>query len=363
MPEPQADSPILRLLVMGGTPAHRGGLEAFCDRAVVALQTHAPGIAVHSLSTDTAYLSPGALLRVASNLLGLVRRRRCWDLVWLQVSNLPDLLYLAAARAVGLPVLVTPHFGANSRLQTRGWRRALCTALLGRADRIGVLFEGQEREIVLPPAVERAVVGTLLPRAAFSLACDRDELSAPLRLIHAARFSAEKGSFDVLALCEALRDRGVRFEARLIGRADDVTMAAIRRRIADAGLDEQIMLPGWLDETAMQEALREADVLVHLSSIDSFPLIVLEALAAGTLPLIRDMRGGRHMVEQLGGHVVDGGAAVQDACDWICGRSLEELRAEGARARARTHAAYAWPRITLQLEAAFSATLAARVKA
>jgi hypothetical protein len=43
----------------------------------------------------------------------------------------------------------------------------------------------------------------------------------------------------------------------------------------------------------MQQALREADVLVHLSTIDSFPLIVLEALAAGTLPLVFPMAGSR----------------------------------------------------------------------
>jgi glycosyltransferase involved in cell wall biosynthesis len=64
-------------------------------------------------------------------------------------------------------------------------------------------------------------------------------------------------------------------------------------------------LIGWLDEGAMQEALREADVLVHLSTIDSFPLIVLEALAAGTLPLVFPMAGVEAMLARLDGMVVD----------------------------------------------------------
>lgn len=362
--EPEAsrrrDAGTLRVCVVGGTPAHRGGLEAFCERAVAALEAHAPRVDACTLPTGTAYLRPRNLWRIGAGLGALAGKRHEIDLAWLQVSNLPDLLYLALARMLGIRVLATPHFGANSRLQRQGWRRAICRAMLGRADLVGLLFESQGSEIALP-RVETMTIGTFLPLAAFA----QEDLAAvpagrPLGLVHAARFSAEKGSFAMLELCAALRDRGIPFQAQLIGRADEPTMAAIRARIADAGLDAYVALSGWLDEGATQAALRRADVLVHLSSIDSFPLIVLEALAAGTLPVIRDMVGGRHMVDRLGGHVVDGDRAVADACDWIGGLGLPALREEGAMARARTRAAYGWPGIVAGLEQAFRRAARAR---
>lgn len=343
----------LRVCVVGGTPAKRGGLEAFCERAVAALAAHAPSVDACTLSTETAYLRPGSLWGIVSGLRALAGKRRAIDLVWLQVSNLPDLLYLALARAMGMRIMATPHFGANSRLHRQRWRRVTARAMLGKADLIGLLFDGQGSEISLP-RIATVTIGTFLPLAAFDRA-EPAEVAAerPLALVHAARFSADKGTFAMLDLCAALRDRGIPFQAQLIGRADEPTMAAILARIAEAGLENHVVLPGWLDEAATQAALRRADVLVHLSSIDSFPLIVLEALAAGALPVIRDMVGGRHMVDRLGGHVVDGERAVADACDWICDLGLPGLRQEGERAAARTRAAYGWPAIVTGLEQAF----------
>lgn len=343
----------LRVCVIGGTPAHRGGLESFCERAVAALRTHAPQIDVCSLTTETAYLRPYSLWRIARRLHALVGLRREVDLVWLQVSNLPDLLYLGVARMLGVRVLATPHFGANSRLQKRRWRRAICRAALGKANLLGLLFEGQGAEIALPP-VRTVTLGTFLPLAAFADAHPSEPATEPLRLVHAARFSVEKGTFATLDLCASLRDRGVSFQAQLIGRAEQTVMADIRARIADLRLGGQVAFSGWLDEAATQEALRQADVLVHLSSIDSFPLIVLEALAAGTLPVVRDMVGARYMVERLGGHIVTEQCAIADACDWICDLGAKAIRQEGAAARKRTHDVYGWARMVAGLELAFS---------
>ena len=346
----------LRVCVIGGTPAHRGGVEAYCERAVAALRAHAPQIEVSALAAETAYVRPASLKRLAAGLGALVGKRHDLDLVWLQVSNLPDLLYLGLAHMLGIKVLATPHFGANSRLQRQGWRRVFCQAMLARADLIGLLFDGQESEIALPLA-ETVTIGTFLPLTAFADAEEAHQSARPLRLVHAARFSEEKGSFAVLDLCTDLLCRGIPFQAQLIGRADEATMSEIKARIAEAGLEAQVALPGWLDEAHMQAALRRADVLVHLSAIDSFPLIVLEALAAGTLPVIRDMVGGRHMVERLGGHVVDSSRPVADASDWIRELGLAGLREEGALARGRARDAYGWPRIVAGLEKAFRRTL------
>lgn len=348
----------MRLCILGGAGQQRGGLEAYCERAEAAIRCHATDLAVVHMRTDSAYLAPGRIGRFIARLMDAWRARKACDLVWLQVSNLPDLAFILVVRAARKPLLVTPHFGANSRLQTSGWRRALCRWALGFADRLGLLFDDQAREISLPDGPPRETVGTFLPAAAFAHRdpADPQEL-ATLGLIHAARFSEGKGSFAMIDVCATLRDRGIAFSARLVGHADPHTMDRLRRSIADKGLSAQISITPWLDERDMHEALRRADVLVHLSRLDSFPLIVLEALAAGALPLISSMRGADSMVASFGGHVVTQSAAAEAAAAWIAGTPLEELRTQGELARQRVQEALGWQRIVRTLAEVFSRTL------
>ena len=48
------------VLIVGGTPAHRGGVEAFCERAIEALGC-VPGWQVDHLPSQSAYLRPAGL--------------------------------------------------------------------------------------------------------------------------------------------------------------------------------------------------------------------------------------------------------------------------------------------------------------
>ena len=344
--------------LVGGTPDHPGGLESYCDRALLALESYGQGLTVKQLAANTAYMSLRDAWYIGRAFMTLARARRRIDLVWVQVSNLPDLMYLLAAKLLGLPTLVTPHFGANSRMQKVAWRRFVCRSLLGLADRIGLLFDDQDREISLPNGAVLSTVSTFLPRLALvDPPAGASVEKRRLRIVHAGRFSADKGSFQMLEVCACLRERGIAFNAQLIGRSDEATMQRMREMIAASDLESEVELVDWLSEADMQQALRDADVLVHLSAIDSFPLIVLEALASGTLPIIRNMAGAKHMVTKLGGHVVEHGRAVADACEWICNLDKESLREQQAQARIRTRATYGWQTVVAALSATFEQTL------
>ena len=47
----------MKVLILGGSPNHLGGVETFGDRAEAALQAHAPGVVVQRYWTQTAYLN------------------------------------------------------------------------------------------------------------------------------------------------------------------------------------------------------------------------------------------------------------------------------------------------------------------
>lgn len=277
------------------------------------------------------------------------------DLVWLQWSTLLDLLFLYRLRSRGVPVMVTPHLGSRSRLQRSPLLRRLSARLLARADRIGLLFEGQEAEIALPSTVPRSTIGTFLPEEVLtqSAAAKADK---PLQLIHAGRLSAEKGAFRAVALCAALRERDFPFSARIIGSAEPAVVAALAAAIDEAGLAPWVTLSGWMDGPALRQALAQADVLVHLSELDSFPLIVLEALAAGAVPIVAEMAGASAMVRRYDGFVTPGGS-IAAAADWLVGEGGDALRSRGARASVAVREDYAWRAIVNRLEQAAEATL------
>jgi len=353
---------VLRLCIIGGSPGHPGGLEAFCERALEAFRLHATDVVVAHFPTEAAYVGQrgfGAMRRCAAALIG---RRRDYDVAWVHVSSLAECLFVPLARLLGWRVLVTPHLGATSRQETRGLIRRLRLALMGRAHGVGLLFAGQDAEISLPSKLPRRVIGTFLPSEAFALETAPPVPGRPLHLIHAARFSEAKGTFLMLDLCARLREAHVPFSARLIGRADDATMAEIARRIAAARMSDQVTITDWLDAKGIAAALRDADVLVHLSSIDSFPLIVLEALAAGTLPIVRPMSGSLSMVRKFGGFCAgqtegDSGITadpVSEAFAWLTAADLAELRREGSAAAERTRAAYSWPGVVAKARAALA---------
>ena len=100
--------------------------------------------------------------------------------------------------------------------------------------------------------------------------------------------------------------------------------------------------------------LRSADVLVHLSTFDSYPLTVLEALACGTLPLVADMAGVRAMVAAYDGQVMDGpdGAA---AAAWLATQDPADLRRRAAAVEQKVRADFAWTACVERLAAAIAA--------
>lgn len=308
-------------------------------------------IALTWLESGTAYLSPRHLPGVARVIAAMRRKRReGFAVAWVQASNLTELALGDIAQRLGYQVIVTPHFGAASRMETHRLARAAAARLLARADRVALLFARQAEEICVPRATKHAVVGTFLPAA--SLADPAIDAAPPdhVRLLHAGRFSEGKGTFRMVALCAALRARGVPFAARIIGRGDATTSARLHAAVAAADLGEVIAIEDWRDEAGLIEALREADVLVHLSTLDSFPLIVLEAMACDTYPVVFDMAGAGDMVARFGGLSLPRDAEVEAVAAQFGALPVDVLRARARVIGDGVRAAYDWPVIVGGLE-------------
>lgn len=107
-------------------------------------------------------------------------------------------------------------------------------------------------------------------------------------VVAVGRIEHVKG-FDLLV--DAFASSPLRDQARLVVVGDGSEAAALRRRVASAGLTDRVELPGRLDPSEVAARLAAADVVVVPSRADAAPLVVLEAWRSGR-PLVATVRGG-----------------------------------------------------------------------
>lgn len=115
--------------------------------------------------------------------------------------------------------------------------------------------------------------------------------SPSLRIAYVGRFADEqKRISDVArALCRAVATIP-QTEACMIGDGPD--RSAVDAILANEGTGLQVRITGQLASSAVPHALLHQDVLVLLSDYEGLPIAVLEAMAAGCVPVCLRMRSG-----------------------------------------------------------------------
>ena len=121
---------------------------------------------------------------------------------------------------------------------------------------------------------------------------DRYSSAGELQILFLSNLLPDKGFEDLLDACVLLREKGVSFRCRFVGAPSAAVSAeAFLRKVEARNLGDAVVYEGPKYGADKQSILREADVLVHPTREDCFPLVVLEAMAAG-LPVISTREGG-----------------------------------------------------------------------
>lgn len=136
-------------------------------------------------------------------------------------------------------------------------------------------------------------------------------------LVCVGRLCEQKGQ---LLLLEALRkvlDRG--YDCRLVLAGDGEMRTIVERQIAALGLDEHVVITGWIDSARVKQEIVSARALVLPSFAEGLPVVLMEALAlsrpvistyvAGIPELVRDGECGWLVpagdVEELSGAMIE----------------------------------------------------------
>jgi glycosyltransferase involved in cell wall biosynthesis len=302
-------------------------------------------------------------------------RSHTWDLVHriTPLSPATPSLLASRLRAIGVPFVVGPLNGgvpwprefAGTQRREREWlshARGLHRWLPGyrttRTDASAILVGSRTTwQEFKEPWREKAVY---LPENAIEAVPDSPLESRapgqPLRVIFVGRFVPLKGIDMLLEACADLV-RGGRATVELVG--DGPERTALERQVAEFGLRDGVAFRGWLAHAAVAERLRQAHVLGFPSIREFGGGVVIEAMAAGVVPVVVDYAGpGELVTADTGGLVPLGPRAAVVAGFRACierlasdepGRAAMALR---GRERIRRH--FTWERKAEQIAAVYA---------
>jgi glycosyltransferase involved in cell wall biosynthesis len=124
--------------------------------------------------------------------------------------------------------------------------------------------------------------GIPLPEAA------RRSADGPLRLIYAGRFEqGQKGIFDLSEIDRRLRADGVNVQWSVAGAGPDE--AEFKKRWA---FNTDVRWLGSLSTPALMDTYLAQDVFVLPTRVEGFPVALVEAMAAGLVPVVSDIPSG-----------------------------------------------------------------------
>lgn len=327
----------VRVLVVGPAPADatsRGGMAT-----VIALMAAHPDNRFHITAVPT-YIEGSTWRRV----YGMLRA------TWLVLSSRTDILHvhlahggsvvrkalpLWAARLRRVPAVVHGHsydFGGWFDRLPRPGQAVVRWAL--QADHWLVLGQRHVGEYSLRLGTDGR---TSVLYNAVQLP-DLPVRQAGIDRLHAValgRLGVRKGSYDAISAVAELDD-AVRNRLRLT-LAGDGEVDEVRAAVTAAGLDETIHVVGWLGPAARDELLATAQVFVLPSHDEGLPMALLEAMAAGLVPVTTLVGSiGEAVSDGVNGLVVEPGSPGQIASALAALVADEALRTRlGAAARER----------------------------
>ena len=111
-------------------------------------------------------------------------------------------------------------------------------------------------------------------------------------LLFMSNVIGDQGAGDLLDACRMLSDRGVAFHCRFAGAISPGFPAeSLGMMVKERNLEGKVSFSGPLYGDDKKEAYRQADIFVHPTREDCFPLVILEAMSAG-LPVVASKEGG-----------------------------------------------------------------------
>ena len=159
-------------------------------------------------------------------------------------------------------------------------QRAWARFVLRRAARVIVLTEGYRRLVLEKLCLQCPIVVLPNPTPVALSAPPRAAANAlGIRILFLGAMTRNKGFFDLLEAVSGLQVQGIAATLRCGGSGDIDAIASECQRLR---IDQSCEFLGWVDAARRLEELLTCDVLVLPSYSEGQPMVIIEAMTAGT---------------------------------------------------------------------------------
>jgi glycosyltransferase involved in cell wall biosynthesis len=207
---------------------------------------------------------------------------------------------VAAAVEAGHAVTLVVHLPISDELGLDPARRERYAALEGQAVRAasGVVCPSHWCAAELRRRYGRSDLGVATPGVAPAPAARGSQHSGLPRLLTLASLTPTKDQLTLVRAFALLTD--LAWSADLVGFdvADPGYAARVRHEVAEAGLADRIRVTGALTGSALDQRWDAADLLVLPSRVETFGLVVTEALARGIPAIVSAGTGAVEALQQ-----------------------------------------------------------------
>jgi len=208
------------------------------------------------------------------------------------------------ARRLGIPYIITEHRAALAELLSKAYLKRMMIPAYKEAHRVIAVSE-HTKQIIMQHRVSSDLVVVIPNGIDTALFVPSAASSAIKRLIYIGFLVEHKGVQILLEALSILKDACL--SLTLVG--DGVYRTELERLCEEFGLCKQVSFVGERNPSEVAELLRDHDALVHPSFIESFGIVVVEAMACG-LPVVATRNGGsEHIVSPSTGIIVEPGDA------------------------------------------------------
>ncbi len=290
----------------------------------------------------------------------LDRHARDFDIVHTHSVFLwPTWAAATAAQAAGRPYVLSPRgmlvpelIDAKSAWLKRLWIRAIERGNLARATMIHVTSAVEAKHLARAGLALSTV--RVVPNGV-DLPAISDRPRRPRAIVYLGRLSWKK---NLEALIDAVPS--LPGATLVVAGPDDEGLApALRARAHGLGLDERVWFRGPVEREEKSSLLAESGCLVLPSLNENFGNVVVEAMAHACPVVVTPDVGAREVVEESGAGLIASDTSAPALVAAI-GRIFDEpaeARAAGARGREYVAARLTWPRVALQMTAAYEEAL------
>ena len=224
---------------------------------------------------------------------------------------------LAIRRRYGIPYILTEHSTAFAQGRLRWWERDLVRRVIAGAahclavsPQLARLLEAQypgSAWLYLPNPI-----GDVFVAEAAAISVPRDP-AAPFVFVCVARLSPEKGHVRLIEAFAEAFDGDPATRLRIVG--EGPIRETLERLCAARGIADRVDFLGLLPAARVREELLAADAFVLASEVETFGVVVIEALACGRPVVVTASGGPDHLVNAANGVLVPTGdpSALRDA--------------------------------------------------